>query len=139
MPTPSLQNQEDVSRGTTTSQPSSIKESTMAGKFEIKKSSDGQFMFNLKAGNGEIIFTSQMYSAKASAQGGIESVKANARNDAMFERKTSESKQPYFVLKAVNGEVLGRSQMYSTTATMEKGIESVKANAPGAAVEDLCA
>jgi uncharacterized protein YegP (UPF0339 family) len=109
----------------------------MSAKFEIKKAGDGQFYFNLKAGNGEVILTGEQYKAKASAQGGIESVKTNAPLDACYERKSAASDRPYFVLKAANGEVLGRSQMYSSAAAMEKGIESVKANAPAAAVEDL--
>ena len=50
----------------------------MAGKFEITKAKNGQFHFNLKAGNGEIIATSEMYESKASAKNGIESVKKNA-------------------------------------------------------------
>ncbi|VAW10945.1 UPF0339 protein YegP [hydrothermal vent metagenome] len=50
----------------------------MAGKFEIKKRKDGQFQFNLKAGNGEIIATSEAYKQKASALKGIESVRKNA-------------------------------------------------------------
>ncbi|MBX3195984.1 MAG: YegP family protein [Microbacteriaceae bacterium] len=50
----------------------------MAAKFELKKSSNGKFHFNLKAGNGEIIATSEMYESKASAKNGIDSVKANA-------------------------------------------------------------
>jgi uncharacterized protein len=47
----------------------------MSGKFDLKKSSDDQFYFNLKAGNGQVILTSEMYKAKTSALGGIESVK----------------------------------------------------------------
>jgi uncharacterized protein YegP (UPF0339 family) len=50
----------------------------MAGKFELKQAASGQFHFNLKAGNGEIIATSEMYESKASAKNGIESVKKNA-------------------------------------------------------------
>ena len=109
----------------------------MSAKFEIEKASDGHYHFHLKAANGEIIFSSQRYKAKASAQGGVDSVKANAPVDAHFERKTSSSNEPYFILKAANGETVGCSQMYSTTEAMEKGIESVKANAPTAAVVDL--
>lgn len=108
----------------------------MSAKFEIEKASDGHYYFHLKAANGEIIFSSQQYKAKASAQHGIESVKSNATNEAHYERKESVSEQPYFILKAGNGETLGRSQMYSSTSAMEKGIESVKANAPAAHVED---
>lgn len=109
----------------------------MAGKYELKKSSNGQFFFNLKAGNGEKILTSEMYKTKSSAEGGIESVRKNAPTDGRYERKTSTGGQPYFVLKAANGEPLGRSETYSSTSAMENGIESVKKNAPDAKVEDL--
>jgi uncharacterized protein len=50
----------------------------MAAKFELKQTAGGQFHFNLKAGNGEIIATSEMYESKASAKNGIESVRKNA-------------------------------------------------------------
>jgi len=50
----------------------------MAGKFEVKKRKDGQFYFNLKAGNGEIVATSESYKQKASALKGIDSVRRNA-------------------------------------------------------------
>jgi uncharacterized protein YegP (UPF0339 family) len=109
----------------------------MSAKFEIAKSSNGEVFFRLKAGNGEIILNSEPYKAKASAQGGIESVKTNAGNDARYERNESKAGEPYFVLKAANGEPLGRSQMYSSAAAMEKGIESVKTNAPTAPVVDM--
>ena len=52
----------------------------MAGKFELYKSSNGQFRFRLKAGNGEIIASPEGYSSKAGAVNGIESVKTNAAN-----------------------------------------------------------
>ena len=108
----------------------------MSAKFEIENASDGHYHFHLKAGNGEIIFSSQRYKAKASAEGGVDAVKANAPIDAHFERLTSSSNEPYFILKAANGETVGCSQMYSSTEAMEKGIESVKANAATAAVVD---
>ena len=109
----------------------------MSAKFEIEKTSDGHYHFHLKAANGEIIFSSQRYKAKASAEGGVDAVKANAPIDAHFERLTSSSNEPYFILKAANGETVGCSQMYSSTEAMEKGIESVKTNAPTAALVDL--
>ncbi|QEL16173.1 YegP family protein [Limnoglobus roseus] len=109
----------------------------MAAKFELKTAANGQFHFSLKAGNGEIILSSEQYTAKAGAEGGIESVKANAPDDARFERKAAKDGSPYFVLKAANGQALGRSEMYSSTASMENGIASVKKNAPIANVVDL--
>ena len=109
----------------------------MSAKFEVLKASNGQFYFHLKAINGEIILASEQYVAKTKAEEGIASVKVNAPNDANYERKTSQGAQPYFVLKAANGEPLGRSEMYSSTEAMETGISSVKSNAPGASVDDL--
>ncbi|MGZ6313169.1 MAG: YegP family protein [Candidatus Limnocylindrales bacterium] len=50
----------------------------MAGKFVLKKNAKGQYHFSLKAGNGEIIATSETYTSKSAAMNGIESVKANA-------------------------------------------------------------
>jgi uncharacterized protein YegP (UPF0339 family) len=111
----------------------------MAVKFELKKNEGGQFSFNLLASNGQIILTSQRYQAKASALAGIESVRKHAVDDAYFDRKTSAAKQPYFVLKAVNGRIIGQSEMYSSAAAMEKGIASVKTNAETAKVVDLTA
>jgi uncharacterized protein len=114
-----------------------VKEDTMAAKFEIKKGSGGQYRFNLKAGNGEIILSSEQYQSKQGAEKGIESVKTNAPNDSRYERKESSGGQPYFVLKAANGEQIGRSEIYSSKSAMENGIESVNKNAPTAATEDL--
>ena len=107
----------------------------MAGWYELKRSGD-QFMFNLKAGNGETILTSERYTSKSAAQGGIASVQKNSPDDARYERKTSKSDEPYFVLKAANHEVIGRSEMYSSKSAMENGIASVKTNGPTTDVRD---
>lgn len=109
----------------------------MAAKFEIKKGSSGKYRFNLKAGNGEVILSSETYESKQGAERGIESVKTNAPNDSRYERKEASNSQPYFILKAANGEPIGRSETYSSKSAMENGIESVKKNAPSANVEDL--
>ena len=109
----------------------------MSGKFEISKSKNGKFMFNLKAGNGQVILTSQMYDAKSDAIQGIESCKTNAAADERFERADATSGQPYFNLKAANGKVIGRSEMYASAAARDNGIASVKSNAPGATTKDL--
>ncbi|MFK7828996.1 MAG: YegP family protein [Congregibacter sp.] len=111
----------------------------MAGKFELKKGKTGKFSFNLKSGNGQVVFTSQTYDSKRSATAGITSVQKNAGNDARFERKTSKNGQPFFVIKATNGQIIGKSQMYANAVSMEKGIKSVATNAPGAGTNDLSA
>jgi len=108
----------------------------MAASYDLKKTANGKFMFNLKAGNGEVILTSQMYESKQSASHGIESVRKNAADDKRFDRRTSAKGEPYFALTATNGQDIGKSEMYSAAKAMENGIESVKKNAPGAAVKD---
>lgn len=109
----------------------------MAGWYEIKKSDkNGQYSFVLKASNGEIILTSEQYVAKASAENGIESVRTNSPNDARYDRLTSTNDKPYFNLKATNGQVIGTSQLYSSTSSRDNGIESVKTNGPTATVRD---
>lgn len=109
---------------------------TMSAKFDLKQGGSGQFMFNLKAVNGEVILTSELYKQKESAIAGIESVKANAGEDTRYQRKTAKNGQPYFVLTATNGQVIGMSEMYSSVAAMESGIQSVKKNGPVAGIED---
>jgi uncharacterized protein YegP (UPF0339 family) len=108
----------------------------MPAKFEIKKGSTGKFRFNLKATNGQVILTSEAYETRAAAVKGIESVKKNSGNAQRFERKTAKDGSPFFVLKASNGEPIGKSEMYKTARSMENGIESVGKNAPGAPVVD---
>lgn len=111
----------------------------MAGKFEVKKAAGGKFHFVLKAGNGEVILQSQLYQAADSARAGVESVRTNAPIDDRYERKTSKSDEAYFNLKAANGEIIGRSEMYSSVRSRDNGIESVKKNAPDAKVDDQTA
>lgn len=96
----------------------------------------GQYRFNLKAGNGQVILSSEAYTTKAACENGIESVKKNSQDDGRFDRKTAKDGSPYFNLKASNGQVIGNSEMYSGTSAMENGIASVKKNAPGADIED---
>ncbi|MGH9946143.1 MAG: YegP family protein [Pyrinomonadaceae bacterium] len=108
----------------------------MAGKFEIKTGATGKFRFNLKATNGQIILTSEAYESRKACEAGVASVKKNAASDGRFERKTAKDGSAYFVLKAGNGEPIGKSEMYKTKAAMENGIASVGKNAPDAAVVD---
>jgi uncharacterized protein len=109
----------------------------MAGKFELKKSKNDKFFFNLLAGNGQIIMVSEMYESKASAQNGITSVQKNAGTAARYESKVGKDGSPYFVLKAGNHQVIGQSQMYASEKARDGGIESCKNSAPGAPVDDL--
>ncbi|MAT43631.1 MAG: hypothetical protein CL609_14935 [Anaerolineaceae bacterium] len=109
----------------------------MAGKFELKQLKNEQYLFNLKASNGQIILTSEQYKSKSGAVNGIESVRKNAVNESRFEVLESKNGEPYFVLKAGNGEVIGRSEIYSSDAACKNGIQSVMKNAPDAELVEL--
>jgi hypothetical protein len=109
------------------------------GKFVITKRVNGEFQFNLKAGNGQVILASEGYTTKAACENGIESVKKNSQDDARFDRLTSKNDKFYFLLKATNGQAIGSSEMYESVASRDNGIESVKKNAPEAEVDDQSA
>ena len=108
--------------------------------FELFQSENNQkYYFNLKAKNSQIILSSQGYADKSGAKNGIESIKTNCGDDSKFERKTASNGKFHFNIKAGNGQIIGSSQMYASTAGMENGIESVKTNAPDAEIQDKTA
>ena len=100
----------------------------MAGWYELKTNDKGQTSFVLKAGNGEVILSSEVYESKSSAENGIASVQKNCGSDERYERKDSKDGRFYFNLKAANHQIIGTSQMYKAAASREDGISSVKAN-----------
>jgi uncharacterized protein len=96
------------------------------GNFVITRVSNGEYYFNLKADNSQILLTSRMYSSKPACNNDIESVMNNCTDDSRYERKHSVNNKYYFVFKATNGQVIGNSERYDSRAVMENGIESVK-------------
>lgn len=124
----------------------------MAGKFEIKITDKGNVRFHLKAGNGEVIATSENYASVESCEKGIESVRRNAPEAKIedqtvegYERVTNPKFEVYsdkageirFRLKARNGEIIVASEGYRSKASCLKGIESVRRNAPEARVVQI--
>ena len=121
------------------------------GKFVVKTVKSG-IKFDLKAGNGEVIARSEVYSSKASCLNGVESVRKNApiaavedqtaegfeqQKNPKFEMYTDKAGEFRFRLKARNGEIIATSESYKAKASCENGIESVRKNAPDAAVEEV--
>ena len=117
-------------------------------KFVIRNVSSG-IKFDLKATNGQVIATSEVYESKASCLNGVESVKknapiANVENQTLenYEVKTHPKFEMYqdkageyrFRLKARNGEIIGISEGYTAKAGCLNGIESVKKNAEDAEI-----
>jgi len=115
------------------------------GKFVVKETATG-VKFDLKATNGQVIATSEVYTTKAACLKGIESVKNNCVGEVedqtvenfetvkhpKFEMYQDKAGEYRFRLKAKNGEVIATSEGYTTKSACENGIESVKKNAPEA-------
>jgi len=118
------------------------------GKFVMKETATG-VKFDLKAGNGQVIATSEVYTTEAACKNGIESVKKNApvaaiedqtkegfatEKNPKFEVYTDKAGEFRFRLTATNGQTIAVSEGYSTHANCLNGVESVKTNAPDAEV-----
>lgn len=104
-------------------------------KFECKIGKDGKYYFNLTSKNGQVVLTSQGYASRSGLYNGIESIKKNSGGKGNFEILESVSGSPYFVLKATNGEIIGKSEIYNSKESLKNGIDSVKVNAPVAEPE----
>ncbi len=109
----------------------------MKGYYELKKGEGDKFHFTLHAGNHEAILSSQLYTEKSNAQSGIESTRTNGPHEARYERKLSAKGEPYFLLKAPNGQIIGVSEMYGSEASRDDGVRSVITNSPSPTVKDL--
>ena len=107
------------------------------GKFVITVRKNGEFQFNLKASNGQVVLTSEGYTTKTACLNGVESVKKNAGDINRYEKKVAKNGKPFFNLKASNGQVIGASQMYANEKNCDNGIASVMKNAPDAEVVEL--
>jgi hypothetical protein len=105
------------------------------GKFVISTRKNGEFQFNLKAGNGQTILASEGYTILAACENGIESVRKNSQTEARFDKKEATNGKPYFNLKATNGQIIGTSEMYESVASRDNGVESVMKNAPDATID----
>ena len=118
------------------------------GKFVVRTVNSG-IKFDLKAGNGEVIATSEVYTAEKTCLNGIESVRKNAVEAKLedqtvenFETVTNPKFEVYvdkagefrFRLKARNGEIIATGEGYKAKASCLNGIESIRKNAPDAAV-----
>lgn len=105
-------------------------------KFVLFVGEDKQFYFHLQAANGETILQSEGYTQKASAKHGMASVRENAKKDSQYDRKRSSDGQYYFTLQAKNNEIIGHSEMYTTSSARENGIDAVKKTVAVAPTDD---
>ncbi len=120
------------------------------GKFVIKQAKTG-VKFDLKAGNGEVIASSQVYKSLVTCKKGIASVQKNAvaaavedqtaegfqkEKNPKFEIYTDKGGEFRFRLKATNGQIIATSEGYKTMKSCKNGIASVKKNAESPVVEE---
>ena len=118
------------------------------GKFVIKETKTG-VKFDLKATNGQVIATSEVYTTLAACKNGIESVRTNApiaavedqtkegyetEKNPKFEMYTDKAGEFRFRLKAKNGQIIATGEGYKAKAGCQNGIESIRKNAPEAEV-----
>lgn len=94
------------------------------------------YHFVLKAPNHETILNSENYTTDRAARDGIESVRINGVLSERFEKRISQANEPYFVLKAANGKIIGVSEMYSSDNACEHGIKAVMKYAAQAGLVD---
>ncbi len=109
----------------------------MSARYEIRKSSDDQFYFNLVAANGEIVLTGERYAVKMSATAGIASVKKHSPDERNYVRKKDAAGKPMFVLRALNNEVIGTSESYASEYGRDDGITTCKTIGPISETVDL--
>ncbi|WP_417657090.1 YegP family protein [Pseudidiomarina aestuarii] len=109
----------------------------MSARYEIYLGSNNQYYFRLKAGNSEIILQSEGYVSRQGAENGVQSVRQHSPHDRFYSRETSLNYQYYFTLHAINSQVIGTSEMYTSTTGREIGIESVKRNGPTAPLHHI--
>ena len=95
----------------------------MAGKFEISKRAHGEFRFNLKAGNWQVILTSEGCSTKSSYTGGIGAQEQQGRRPPRAQDR--QQRQVFLNLTATNGQVIGCSRMNADEGGRDNGIASV--------------
>ena len=114
------------------------------GKFVIRTVNTG-IKFDLKATNGQVIATSEVYTTEAACRNGIDSIKKNApvanvedqtvenfevMKHPKFEMYQDKAGEYRFRLKATNGQIIAVSEGYVAKASCVNGIESVQKNAP---------
>ena len=119
------------------------------GKFVIKSTANGGVKFSLKAGNGQVVATSQVYKSLASCKKGIESVRKNCviapledqtkedfavLKNPKYEMYTDKKGEYRFRLKAANGQIVAVGEGYKAEKSCLNGMESIKKNAPDAPV-----
>ncbi|MDB4940884.1 MAG: hypothetical protein JWP97_418 [Labilithrix sp.] len=95
--------------------------------FELFDGEDGKAYFHLRAGNGEIMLSSQGYTSSQSAKTGIASVLANGRDDASYEVFATEDERYAFRLVAKNGEVIARGQSYASKGNADRAVTRLTA------------
>lgn len=108
-----------------------------SGVYEISQAKDGQYRFVLKALNGEILLSSELYKDKVSAMNGINAIRNSAQDECNFEIIEAKNGKSYFHLKAKNHQMIGISQFYNDLEEVDLAIELVKKYSQSDKISDL--
>lgn len=109
----------------------------MKARFEIKRGTDEERYFHLKAPNGEIIMSSEGYKTLAGCENGIGSCREHAPYDRFYGRAVTQGGKAHFHLRAANNRIIGQSELYESVLDRDARIEAIKRYAPQADVVDL--
>ena len=103
---------------------------TTGARVEVLESESGNFRFNFFARNGQIVVSSESYTSEAAAYNGAFAVQAEGATDAAYVVKENASGGFYFTVTALNGQVVGMSQQYTTRQSAQDAATAVKALLP---------
>ena len=107
---------------------------TTGARVEVTAGETGKFHFNFFAKNGQIVLSSESYESDAAAFNGAFAVQTEGAKDAAYTIKESASGSFYFTVTALNGQVIGMSQQYTTRQSATDGVASLKALLPAITV-----
>lgn len=111
--------------------------SDLSGIFEIFLGKDKQYYFHLTTQSGGILLVSEGYKSRAGCQNGVRSTIKNANIDENYFKKNSRNEKHYFLLKAANKKVIGKSRLYPSVELCDMAVNKVKSIAPDAKVNFL--
>jgi uncharacterized protein YegP (UPF0339 family) len=105
--------------------------------FQLKKFQDGQYIFNLTSSNGEIFFYGEKFSTKEHCLNAIEYLKYISEKLDHYDVKMAKGGQIYFNLTKANGEIIGKSGLFSSISELSDGMDKVRKTAPIAEIQEL--
>ena len=105
-------------------------------EFVVSKNTNDLYYFRLRANNGQLLLSSEGYVSKVGCLNGVESVKSNGRDQNRYDKRTTSNVNYYFNLKAMNGQILGTSEIYETAAARDNAMKTVQSTVTDTLLDD---